>query len=239
MKIRVKKDLILEVGMEGPVRGAMQDKLDPEKVKQQVSTTPDKLARTLQSTAEQAKNDPLLALQVLLEFAGMVPAIGSVADLLSAGIALARGEKFEALINVMAALPLVGLSSGLLRAAYRKGGTKALGEAIKLIWKRSTGREITEKALKSSVEEVTSSAKEVVTKYLKDAGYDNKVIAFINNNFEKLELFMVPAILSLAGYQIYQIISQPQIDDATDPGLINPLDQFKQQYENPMVIANR
>jgi len=235
MKIRIKKEPILEIGMEGPVRGAMQDKIEPEKVKQQISTTADKLGRTLQSIAERAKNDPLLALQVLFEFAGAVPAIGSVADLLSAGIALARGEKFEALINVMAALPLIGLSSGVLRAAYRKGGKKALGKAIRLSWKRSTGREITEKALKSSVEEAASNAREIVAKYLKNAGHDNKVITFINNNFEKLELSTVPVVLSLVGYQLYQDTAQPKADDARGPEVISPLEQFRQQYEKESI----
>lgn len=79
-------------------------------------------------------SDALDVVQVGLDVAGMIPAVGNFADVANAGISLARGNYVEAGLNLMAAIPGAGqgvtglklakkaeTASGMVSAAMKAG----------------------------------------------------------------------------------------------------------------------
>lgn len=81
----------------------------------------------------------LNVVQVGLDVAGMVPGVGNAADLVNAGISLARGHYGEAALSLAAAVPLAGLAAG---------GAKIAGKGVKAVKAASEAK----KGVKATVE---------------------------------------------------------------------------------------
>ena len=77
-----------------------------------------------------AEIDPIDALQLVLDLAGMIPGAGAVPDLLNAAISLMRGDVVGALFSAGAAIPAVGDAAGA--AKILKNADK-YAQAIKTI----------------------------------------------------------------------------------------------------------
>ena len=78
------------------------------------------------------------SIQLGLDIAGMIPAVGAVADLANAGIAAARGNYVEAGLSLAASVPVVGQAAagsklGAKAAKYAGKGTKYASKAGKFI----------------------------------------------------------------------------------------------------------
>ncbi|MGQ0798875.1 MAG: FG-GAP-like repeat-containing protein [Pseudomarimonas sp.] len=69
-----------------------------------------------------SKAEQLNRFQTALDVAGLLPVIGIGADLINAGIHVARGNYLSAGITVVAAIPLVGDAIGVLKVAKAAGG---------------------------------------------------------------------------------------------------------------------
>jgi len=228
MKIRVKKDLILEVGMEGPVRGAMQDKLDPEKMSSLLKKREDQIAQSIYQMFAKAKEDPEAALQQIGEIAGLLPGIGNFADILAGLLALHRDKPVEAIFNFLAALPVLGLGARVASKAFFKAASSAgLSPAQAItnpeIWKeawRTTGPTF-QRAFGSGwlsrlqgqkpLEDIEAARKEL-NKILKGTPYTQNLSGFINDHFLKLSFFVQAALIGL------QLAYQQEMEISTGGG---------------------
>ena len=68
--------------------------------------------------------------QTGLDIAGMVPAVGNIADLANAGISVARGNYGEAALNLAAAVPGVGQAVTAAKLAAKAGAVVAVAVAV-------------------------------------------------------------------------------------------------------------
>jgi len=145
MKIRVKKDLILEAGMEGPTYGL--SRTDRDAMSSLLRKRENQIAQSIDQMFAKAKEDPGEALQLVAEIAGLLPGIGNFADILAGLLALHRDKPVEAIFNFLAALPVLGLgarvaSKAFLKEASRLGLSSAQAIRNPEIWKvawRTTG----------------------------------------------------------------------------------------------------
>jgi RHS repeat-associated protein len=89
-------------------------------------------------------DDVLDVVQTGLDVAGMVPAVGNIADLVNAGVSAARGDYVGAGLSLAAAVPVVGIAAGAAKTA--KGVVKIADKAndaakvSKAVSKAPTGR---------------------------------------------------------------------------------------------------
>ena len=76
--------------------------------------------------------------QIVLDVAGLIPGVGEVADLLNAGIYVARGDYTNAALSAAAAIPFIGWGAAGAKAVSRgmsavKTGQKALKAADRAV----------------------------------------------------------------------------------------------------------
>lgn len=152
---------------------------DAEDIQRDLKPLTDSLRKT-------AKNDPLLILQTILEFAGVIPAVGLVGDALAMIIAFIRRKPIEAAINFIAMAPALGLGAVAMRAAYKTGGKAAMREALDLACRRAFGANWITSAQKASKEAI-EDAYIHMDALLKAAGVSNPVILKIQTHFQKFQ----------------------------------------------------
>lgn len=90
--------------------------------------------------------------QTGLDVAGMIPAVGNVADLANAGISAARGGYVGAGLSLTAAVPIVGIAAGAAKtvkgvvkiADKANDGAKVLSKAETLVKNKAVGKKAEE-----------------------------------------------------------------------------------------------
>ena len=130
---------------EGVVFGGNLDDGFEGEAFQEVLLTSDETTSEPERTTDELSQS-LDRLQFALDVAGMVPGIGEAADLLNAGIHLARGNMGDAALGLAAAVPLLGNAVTAGKMASRGG--KVIGrnvgkfenaaDGIKTTWKNCT-----------------------------------------------------------------------------------------------------
>lgn len=97
-------------------------------------------------------------IQLGLDVVGLIPVVGEAADIISAGISLARGDYVGAGLSLLSAIPFVGYAGSAGKAArYGAKMAEASGKAAK------------EAAEKTAKEAADKAAKEVAEKKARDA----------------------------------------------------------------------
>jgi hypothetical protein len=116
-----------------------------------------------------AEIDPIDALQLVLDLAGMIPGAGAVPDLLNAAISVMRGDFVGALFSAAAAIPVVGDAAGAARII--KNGDKYL-QAIKVIEAKVLPK--LPAPMRKKVEEYLDKVRKKIDEVLKKEAPDQK-----------------------------------------------------------------
>jgi len=124
-----------------------------------------------EETEEEITGDEILdRIQLGLDIIGIIPLVGEAADIVSAGISLARGDYVGAGLSLLSAIPFVG-SAGTAAKAARHAGKAATKPAKSL--KSATRKEATEARIEGSGAKVKPGKLEVKC-FKKPEGLDER-----------------------------------------------------------------